>query len=71
MATTFGINFIVDRKMRKEEEKQNTGKVYSKVRVIKEEPKKEKEQPKKEKKNTDDRFSHESGGDFLTGKKKK
>lgn len=71
MLTTFGINFIVDKKIEKEEAKANTGKVYSKVRVIKEEVKKEKEQPKKEKKKIDDKFSHETGGDFLTGKKKK
>lgn len=44
--TTLGINFIVDRKFKKAEEKENSEVVRSKVRVIKEEPKEE--QKKKE-----------------------
>ena len=66
MLTTICINFIVDRQMKKELKKTNTDVVRSKVHQPKPE---EKAQPeKKQKKNKDDRFAHENGGDFLSGK---
>lgn len=63
--TTFGINFIVDIKFKKEKEKTDNGKTRSRIYVKKEE---EPAPKKKEKKNKDDKFTHESGEDFLSGK---
>ena len=70
VGTTFLINFIVDRQIKKENANKKTDqKVRGRVYVKKEEPKKE--QSKKEKKNNkDDKFAHQEGGDFLTGKVK-
>lgn len=69
--TTYLINFIVDRKLKKRkqivdesEQKIIRGRVYT----PKEEPKKEE---KKEKKNKNDKFAHSNGGDFLTGPAKR
>ena len=70
--TTYLINFIVDRKLKKKkqivvegEQKVIRGRVYTpKV----EEKKKEE---KKEKKKKDDKFAHSNGGDFLTGPAKR
>ncbi len=71
MGMTFLINFIVDIQMKKEEKKLNAnggerirGRIY--------EPKKEEKKPEPEKKKPakDDKFAHETGGDFLTGPKK-
>ncbi len=66
---TFGINFIVDRKFKKEQSKIKPQAVRGRVYTPKEEVKEEKK-VKKEKKNKDDKFAHETGGDFLTGKVK-
>ena len=66
MLTTICINLIVDRQMKKELKNSNAGVVRSKVHQPKPE---EKAQPeKKQKKNKDDKFAHENGGDFLSGK---
>lgn len=71
IGTTFLINFIVDKKLKKEElanrkDQKVRGRVYT---PPKQEEKKE-EKKKKEKKDTG-RFAHEHGGDFLTGKVKR
>ncbi len=68
IGTTYGINFIVDRKFKKENENKPTQKIRSRVYVPKQEEKKE--EPKKKEKKKDDKFAHQSGGDFLTGKVK-
>ena len=69
---TYGINFIVDRKFKKEQTNQKPqtirGRVYTPKQEEKEDPK---EKKKKEKKKKEDKFAHESGGDFLTGKAKR
>lgn len=66
IGTTYGINFIVDLKMKKEKaNKKEDGKIRGRIHVEKEQPKKE--EPKK-KKDKNDQFAHESGEDFLTGK---
>jgi len=71
IGTTFGINFIVDRKFKKEQEiaNQKTQKIRGRIYVKKQEEKKE--EPKKKQKQKDDKFAHQSGGDFLSGKVKK
>ena len=70
VGTTYLINFIVDRQIKKENKtKTNTQKVRGRVYTKKVEEKKQ--EPKKEKKNDkDNKFAHQSGGDFLTGKVK-
>ena len=68
IGTTYGINFIVDRKFKKENESKPTQKIRGRVYVPKQEEKKE--EPKKKEKKKDDKFAHQSGGDFLTGKVK-
>ncbi len=72
IGTTFLINFIVDKQIKKEElNKKKDQKVRGRVYTPPKEPNK-KEEPKKEKKKKETgRFAHEDGGDFLTGKKKK
>ena len=66
MATTFLINFIVDRRYKKENVVKNDQKIRGRIYVKKEEPKQEeKKEPKKRK---DDKFAHEDGKDFLSGK---
>lgn len=72
IGTTFLINFIVDKQLKKEElNKKKDQKVRGRVYTPpKQEPKKKEEKKKKEKKDKG-RFAHEDGGDFLTGKKKK
>ncbi len=72
LGMTFLINYIVDKKMAKEEKKASKdggekirGRVYQ---PKKQEETAKKEEPKKSVK--DDKFAHESGGDFLTGPKK-
>ena len=70
MGTTVGINFIVDRKFKKQKEKGDDGKTRKRVYTPKEEEKPETKKAKKVKEDKDDKFAHESGGDFLTGKKK-
>ena len=63
--TTLVINFLVDKKIKKEIAQQGTEKVRGRIHVKEEQPK---EQPKaKEKKNKDDKFAHASGDDFLSG----
>ena len=68
MGTTFLINFIVDKKLKKvkaKEQSKTDGKVRGRIYVPKVEEKKvEEKEPKKKKK--DDKFAHE-GGDFLSG----
>ncbi len=67
IATTYLINVIVDIQLKKENANKKTDtKVRGRIYVKQPEPKKE--EPKKEKKNKDDKFAHEQGGDFLTGK---
>ena len=66
VGTTFLINFIVDRKFKKEKAQDGDKKVRGRVYVPKEEEKQEKKEEKKQKK-TDDKFGHANGGDFLTG----
>ncbi len=72
LGLTFLINFIVDKQIKKEELKENSNggqKIRGRIYIPKQEEKKpEKEEPKKAK---DDKFQHESGGDFLTGPQKK
>ena len=70
MATTFGINFIVDRKFKKEQAiaNQKTQKIRGRIYVPKQQEKKE--EPAKKEKPRDDKFAHQSGGDFITGKVK-
>lgn len=70
IGTTFGINFIVDRKFKKEQAKteKNTQRIRGRVYTPKQEVKKE--EPKKKEKPKDDKFAHQSGGDFLTGRVK-
>ena len=69
---TFGINAIVDANFKKQNMKK-TEEVHGRVFVPKQEEKKEKakKESKDKKKNKDDKFAHENGGDFLTGKAKK
>ena len=69
LGLTYFINFMVDKQIKKQEkaggERKLRGRVYT--------PKEEEKQPEKktEKKPAkDDKFAHESGGDFLTGPKK-
>jgi membrane protein insertase Oxa1/YidC/SpoIIIJ len=69
MLLTYLINLIVDRQYKKEVESGGDQKIRGRVYTPKEEEKK-KEPEKKEKKNKDDKFAHQSGGDFLTGPKK-
>ncbi len=66
---TFGINFIVDRKFKKEQKQQKPQAIRGRVYTPKVEEKEVKKE-KKEKKKKDDKFAHENGGDFLTGKVK-
>lgn len=69
IATTYLINFIVDIQIKKENKNKKVDqKIRGRVYVKKEQEKKP--EPKKEKKNKDDKFAHEQGGDFLTGKVK-
>ncbi len=68
IGTTYGINFIVDRKFKKEQENQPKQKIRGRVYTPKQEEKKP--EPKKKKETKDDKFAHENGGDFLTGKVK-
>lgn len=65
IGTTFGINFIVDKKMKKQKNDKEKDVIRGRVYVPKEEPK---EEPKKEKNKKDDKFAHEKGEDFLSGK---
>jgi len=66
LGTTFLINFIVDGKYKKENVVKDDKKIRGRIYVKKEEPKKEeKKEPKKRK---DDKFAHEDGKDFLSGK---
>ena len=66
LGTTFLINFIVDRRYKKENVVKNDQKIRGRIYVKKEEPKQEeKKEPKKRK---DDKFAHEDGKDFLSGK---
>ncbi len=66
IATTYGINFIVDRQFKKQNANKPTQKVRGRIYVKKQEEKKE--EPKKAQKPKDDKFAHQSGGDFLSGK---
>ena len=70
IGTTYGINFIVDKKFKKEQAKlgTTTQKIRGRVYTPKQEEKKA--EPKKKEKPKDDKFAHQSGGDFLTGKVK-
>ena len=69
---TYGINFIVDRKFKKEQKAQKPQTIRGRVYTPKqEEVEDKKENKKKEKKKKEDKFAHESGGDFLTGKAKR
>ena len=70
MGTTVGINFIVDRRFKKQKEKGDDGKTRKRIYTPKEEEKQDPKKAKKVKEDKDDKFAHESGGDFLTGKKK-
>ena len=69
MATTFLINFIVDRKLKKEKIKagqvENNAVIRGRVYTPKEE---EKPVEKKKEKKKKDQFTHETGEDFLSGK---
>ena len=69
IGTTFLINFIVDRKLKKEKVQKgqsDTKKIRGRVYTPKPE---EKPEPKKEtKKKKNDQFAHETGEDFLSGK---
>ncbi len=67
---TYGINFIVDRKFKKEQKNQKPQAIRGRVYTPKEEVKKEQTKEKKKKENKDNKFAHETGGDFLTGKVK-
>ena len=69
IGTTFGINFIVDRKVKKENAT-NTQNQKIRGRVYVPKKQEEKATPKKTEKPKDDKFAHQSGGDFLTGKVK-
>ncbi len=70
LVMTFGINLIVDRKFKKQQKSQKPQEVRGRVYTPKKEVQvQKKEKKKKEKK--DDKFAHETGGDFLTGKVKK
>ncbi len=62
--TTLGINYFVDKKFAKEIREKAPEQVRGRVYVEKEQPKEEK--PKK--KSKDEKFAHESKGDFLDGK---
>ncbi len=68
VATTFLINFIVDKQLKKEQAKKPTDKVYGKIKVQKEQPKKVSEKKEQKKQDKNDRFYHQNGGDFLSGK---
>lgn len=59
MLTTFGINFIVDRKFKKEKKETETGVIRGRVYT----PKEEEKEKKVEKKGNDDKVT----GDFLSG----
>ena len=66
LGTTFLINFMVDRKYKKQKASKDN-KVRGRVYTPKEE---EKDEDKKEvKKSKDDKFAHQSGGDFLSNEK--
>lgn len=66
LGTTFLINFMVDRKYKKQKASKDN-KVRGRVYTPKEE---EKAEAKKEvKKSSDDKFAHQSGGDFLSNEK--
>ncbi len=67
--TTLGINFIVDRRFKKAEEREEKEVVRSKVRVVKEQPSKENKDKKKE--NTEVQADFLSGLADKKGKKKK
>lgn len=72
MGLTFLINFIVDKQMAREEKKLNANggeRIRGRVYTPKVEEKK-KEETEKKKPAKDDKFAHETGGDFLTGPKK-
>ena len=70
MATTFLINFIVDRKLKREKVKagqvENNAVIRGRVYTPKEEEKPV--EKKKEKKKKKDQFTHDTGEDFLSGK---
>jgi membrane protein insertase Oxa1/YidC/SpoIIIJ len=69
LLTTFAINFIVDRQLKKQKKNADNETVRGRVHVPKaDEIKDQKDQNKTQKKKTDDKFYHEKGGDFLTGK---
>jgi len=66
MGTTFLINFIVDIQMKKQKPKKDEQTIRGRIYTPKQE---EKQQPKKnDKPKKDDKFAHEKGEDFLTGK---
>ena len=70
MGLTFAINAIVDRTIKKQEDSKPTQKIRGRVYTPKEEEQKKEKEPENKKKK-DDKFSHEAGGDFLTGPVKK
>ena len=65
LGTTFLINFIVDRKMKKVKAQSETTKIRGRVYTPKPEEKKEPEKKEKKKNKKDDKFAHD-GGDFLS-----
>ena len=69
LGLTYFINFMVDRQIKKQAkaggDKKLRGRVYTPKEETKKPEKKEEKKPSK-----DDKFAHESGGDFLTGPKK-
>ena len=70
LGLTYFINFMVDRQIKRQEKVGGEKKIRGRVYTPKEEEKKpEKKEPEK-KPSKDDKFAHESGGDFLTGPKK-
>ncbi len=64
--TTLIINFFVDKKMKKELANGKETKIRG--RVYNEQPEKTNKPEKQPKKDRDDKFAHQSGEDFLTGK---
>ncbi len=73
IGTTFAINYIADKQMAKESNKnKEQQKIRGRVYVPKQEDQIEKKKNEKteKKKQKDDKFAHQSGGDFLTGKVK-
>ena len=70
MGTTFLINFIVDKKLKREKVKAGQVKETAVIRGRVYTPKEEEKpvEKKKEKKKKKDQFSHDSGEDFLSGK---